>query len=341
LSSGDEPVHPEAYIVLSRALVRFAFMSAPEALSRREADRAAILFAEAHAPHAPADWLIVRSPRGYGVWWWDPARVTNLAPEGWRYDRRRVAPETTLQPAGEGLRQAACIDGFEAQAWTDGSLVQSVWRRRAFTTDQWDQFVNALEAIAPDASIRLPPPEHLDDLPLDAAWRQKRVDLLPVMQRVETRIWQATAAVGLAAVGLLGTAGHAEWDRASAAKRLAVLESAQDDVAPTQRARADLETLQMLDGLQDSPSPVIALAELHRVAARTRASPAGWAINTDEMRVELSLGEAASVETVAAEFEESVWFTDVAPQLASERRTVVLSARLTNPSNNQAQAGRQ
>lgn len=158
-------------LVLSRALCRYKFFRPQSGLRGGRLASAARTFAQAHAPFERSGSLLMRTPVGVGVWWWDEARVAAAC--GGKLPRV-AAPETVLRASGDGWRIIKCEEGFEAQYWEAGALLGSSWRRAEFTPEQWTAFALGLEAPSfppPD----MPPAPEEARLSWGGNWRRNQI----------------------------------------------------------------------------------------------------------------------------------------------------------------------
>ncbi len=180
-----------ARAVLSRGLCRFEFLPPASGVSGSAAQLGCRVAAETRAPFAESGGLVTLGAEGFGAWRWDAKLVRERLGDAWPYDLLRIVPESRLlYPVGDGLRQLATLDGFEAQFWENGTLIASSWRRRAFTQDQWDAFVRTSRAPAAlqDASV----PE-----PIPAELRLNKAATVPRLRDASDR-WNSVERAGIA-----------------------------------------------------------------------------------------------------------------------------------------------
>lgn len=315
------PVEPRraGTLALSRALCRFHFFPTPAGLSRRRAAAAARLFAEAHAPFSACDHALFRRPGGVAIWWWDAERVEALAGHAWRYDAGRLVPETLLQPAGDGWRQAATAEGFEAQFWRDGVLRASTWRRRPFTPEQWAAFALSVDEPAPP----LPPPQ---SLPL-GAWREAR--LSPPWGWPQATRWASAAGAAALATSACFAVQAAWYDRrrADALAAADASRTAADHDPGARRAQAELSLVRAFQARSGRSAALTSAAEGLEVFAAFGARPIRWSADGAEFRAEL-LGPADELplRDLAAALEERPAFRNVTAEVSDH--LVVVSAEL-------------
>src|SRR5262249_48435364 len=94
-------------VLLSRGLARYQFVPRAPGLSAGQADKSVMLLAESRSPFPDGDTLIQRNVLGYGVWWWDAARVRQLLADKGEYDKSRMIPESLVFNVGSGWRQVS------------------------------------------------------------------------------------------------------------------------------------------------------------------------------------------------------------------------------------------
>jgi hypothetical protein len=143
-----------AMVLLSRALCRFHFLPKPPGLTKREAEGAAFLHAEAHAPFVTSHSAIFSGPSGHAIWWWDGARIRDLMGEGAPYRHDLVAPESVAHGSGDAWRHVRTADGFEAQYREGATLRASRWRDLCRMPDNAGAYNSAAGTISDVAAQR-------------------------------------------------------------------------------------------------------------------------------------------------------------------------------------------
>lgn len=300
-------------IIVSRALLRYHFLTQPEGVSARQSDKAAIVFAEAHAPFSRADFVVVRAVRGHGVWWWDSDRVSELIGSVTTYDKDGMIPESVLYDLGTSWRLVNNREGFEAQYWRDMTLVASTWRRRPFTAEQWQAFLAPLDGQ--ESAPSEPPPQvepkiisgNLKRLPL-----VRRTDLLPVIEA-----WMWAAAVVLACVASWFGAQWFQFDQSSTANRIELTKIAerQGTAASLNQLRPDQQTLALMVAESDRPNPLLVGAEVVATASSLGIVPTRWEVEEGKLRFEMAASDRGSSEQLAGFLERHPWISNVRPQL--------------------------
>ena len=296
-ADGAEAVRPPgASLVLSRALCRFKLFRAPEGLSQAQLARAARTFSQAHAPFAETGALLLRSPHGVGIWYWDNARVASGGPL-----TRVVVPETLLRASGDGWRVIACVEGFEAQYWEAGALLASSWRRTRFSDEQWAAFALGVDkpAIepgdAPPAAIEAP-------LQVDAPWRRNQIRE-PLSWREGENIL-LTAALCMAALAAF-FCGHAlRYEGAARAdeRRAAALEARMQADPALLRVRERTSLLSEFNAVAGGGDVLGAVADAFGVLEQFAQQPESWSVDQSEFRatINISAAEAPLREIVTA-----------------------------------------
>lgn len=233
----------------------------------------------------------------------------------WSYRTDKVVPETLLQSPGKQFRQIQLRDGYEAQFWDlDGTLVQSSWRRNAFTVAQWTAFVRAADptlradSIAPP--IASPLPMALSGAarisrgvaPRDAWQQLERGTLLAIIFCVLTSVALAGRAIGYA--------GVADFEAAEAVG----LEAPRATAVGQGDAGLEIALAKRFSDLQSRPSPLLAAAEIHQLLAKRAAKVIEFSIDNDQLEVQLQPPQDSSLKDIASDVEASPLFAGVDPE---------------------------
>lgn len=304
--------------MLSRALCRFRLFRAPAALTRTQIARAARTFAAAHAPFVDTGSLVLRSPHGAEIWYWDKSELPAGAASG--------APESVLRAPGDGWRIVACEEGFEAQYWERGGLLASTWRRQAFTPEQWAAFVMGVEGAERDAPNAPPPPEQVR-LQLGARWRGRQIKAPPTWRDGE--LYALTA--GLCAAALtaffVGQALHADLRARGYAARLAALEQRVASDPRLERVREHMAVLRGYNGVGGGADVLSAAADAFAVFGQFGLEVNSWRIDARSFHATLnaSMMDLPLREIVAA-LEATPLLCGVEPNLSSQQGMVELMA---------------
>jgi hypothetical protein len=232
--------------VLSRALCRFERFRPPQDLSRKDQALAARLKAEEASPFADGAATLFRHKDEIAIWHWDRGVVSALVP-GFDWDRGIVAPETVLREPGEGWRLIACLDGFEAQYWEEGSLRASSWKRETFSLAQWQAFAFGVGETRTPAPLE-PPSVEFAPMHADGAWR-KQLIAAPFSWRDAERSALLVAAAGVLAASLWAGYGARSASDASASRALIAASAA--DVAKAGDVRRQEDLLKTFNEIVD------------------------------------------------------------------------------------------
>ena len=291
-------------LVVSRGFCHHALFSPPAGLSRRLVVRAARMQAEAHCPFADGDWLLSPAANGVAIWWWDASRVRTAIGDRWAYDARRIVPETTLEPPGEGWRQMTTVDGFDMQYWSAGVLRSSHWRRHAFDAPAWNALAFGLAGAAPlpetipeAVGLKLAEPARLPPAPpRDWGWADATRGALA-----------ASAAALLIASWFSGRA--IAVDRATQAVTADAGAVFTTGAPAGHRIEARLATIRTIAAMSSRPDPLPALAAAFAVLDRSGATARSWRIDRDGVRIVVAA--PGTGRAIAAGLERLPAFTEV------------------------------
>lgn len=306
--------------VLSRGLCRFRLFRAPVGLSRAQIARAARTFAEAHAPFEDSGILVLRSPLGAEIWYWDRAVVGD----------HRAVPESVLRPDGQGWRVLACDEGFEAQYWDEGGLVASTWRRGAFGRDQWAAFVLGVDQVTTDAPDAPPEVEHIG-LALGRSWRAREIKPPPTWREAE----QGALTLGLCASALalffVGQALHADF--ASNAVKIQAAAAEQRIGADPRLTRVREHTALLRDyaDAMSGADVLAAAAQAFEVFKQFNVEVSEWRVDQRNFRATLNASMAdVPLREIVAALEASSLLCRVEPNLSSAEGSLELTATLSS-----------
>lgn len=317
---------PSGPVVLSRALCRYRHFRAPPGLSKRQTASAARTYAQAHAPFDNAGSMLLRTPLGVGIWYWDQNRVAAAyAPA----PPRTLVPESLLRGRGEGWRILTCDEGVEAQYWEEGALLASSWRRTSFTREQWAAFALGVEAPA----IRPPnePPPAVDE-PLHDGGQWRR-DLIgePLSWR-HGEVAFGTVALCALALAAFFTGQALRYGGAARADTVAVaaLEADMSADQAQQRVRERLALLGAYDSVHAGADVLSASAEAMAAFAQFGLEPQGWSVSGEGFSATLAGGVAeVPVREIVAALDAAPSLCAAAPEF--REGAVEFRARVTSP----------
>lgn len=300
-------------LVLSRALCRFRFYRAPQALSGSQLAKAARVYAEVHAPFANTGTLILRAAGGAGIWYWDRSKLSDHEP------LREVSPESVWRNAGDGWRVIACVEGYEAQYWEGGSLRASTWRRQQFSAAQWTAF-----ALGVDDAVLAPPsePPAAEASALDnGSWRGKVVK--PPLGWRDAERAAVSVAICAAAVAALFV-GQALRSSQIAQRETARAEAIEQTLREDQDVARAMDQRRLLRDYATAtqrPQVLAAVAEAHAVLSQFGVRASTWRASDEGLSliVDASISDAPVRDIVAA-MEEAPHLCGALPEIAGSGR---------------------
>lgn len=318
-------------LALSRALCRFHAFRAPAGLSFRQLAHAARLEAEAHAPFLATGSLILRSPEGAAIWFWDKDQVADLLRGQLTGVEIGITPESVHATPGEGWRMVETLEGFEAQYWRESALLASTWRRRAFTTDQWTAFVLGADcATSPapksaPAAMKAPYQPHQD-------WRRWRIDS-PLgwsdAERAGTGVAFCAAGVAVFLAGQALRFEHLARTDAAASSRIAAAASAD---AEALQAMTRLGLIQAYQNEMAAPDVLAAAAQAFEVLSRFDLEAADWSIDQTSFHVRLDYPAAdVPVRDVLTALEAAPMLRNAEPEFGARDAGVAIATELDLP----------
>ncbi|MEI9964245.1 MAG: hypothetical protein WDM92_05675 [Caulobacteraceae bacterium] len=311
-------------VVLARELCSFEFYT-PSAGVGVAGLAAARLHARSAAPFGNAGWLVRRGGGGYGVWWWDKARI-----DPWLQDRFgqapvQVFPETLAQQPGDGWRIVRSGQGFEAQHWKDGALVSSAWQRRPFDAESWTAFAR-MQRNPAEPPPDLPPPATRSPLTGAPSAAFELEALSP-----ET-IPRVAALAGVIAVVALTTFWMGQGLRlralAEADGREAARLRASSPASSTSQDRSAALRIAAFRRLSDRPDMLAALGTALGIARLYGAEPESFDIDSASLTLTMPYSAMSSIDRIAAEMEASRQFADPRPTTDPATGTIQLRMRL-------------
>lgn len=254
-------------------------------------------------------------------------------------------PETLARvPIAAGVRLVQALDGYEAQAWTDGVLRATRWWATRPSAEAWTQFLR--QAGWSDE------PSQTETEPQQPAWKKPAALPMPPGKLEQAGQGQESRLVGLLFLVLLGLGAASArdlWDsdqaRSQARQDLVQMKL---DVAPVLAARekalAAADKGAALMARLQGPLPLEVLEELLRLLP-----PAGlireFELQGQEVRVLVDLPADVPRSKVITDLESGGWFVGVAEVRDGQPRAGVdLQMKLASavpPQRGNADAGLQ
>lgn len=287
------------------------------------------MLAESRAPFARSDSAVISYKNGHGIWWWDADRIAAAVEPQSRYRLEKVVPESLLQPVGHGLRQLELRDGFEAQAWREGALVLSSWRRTRFSAGQWSAFARAADPNFGAQDLEPPAPLSLPHANAGSSRLTRSVARDPWEQfgraaglAILFFLFAAAALAGRA----IGYAGLADAETGAAASLAA-------PVVTTAQGESGLEAsvAQQFIELHNTPSPIAAIAEIHQLLAKRNAPIIEFSVEKGRLEVQLQPPAETSLKAIASDVEASPIFAGVDPEFDNATGLGRIVAALCRP----------
>lgn len=305
-------------LLLDRRLCVFERFVSP--MTGTAARAAARLYARTSAPFMTADFVLTPGLGGFGIWWWDAAKVGEaLATHNIRPSA--VLPETLAQPPGEGWRQVRLASGYEAQHWVQGVLVDSLWRPARLSESDWRAFTRVASELGDPAPILPPAPVPLPVIGhprlLGHAirrWDMRRLALIGAAL--------ATLSVGGMFAGQALTLNReAERLEGESAAILAALPSEDEG------RRERLARIQDYHAQLEQPDAAASLAVAIGVLQLYGITPSSFRADHEQVRLTLPYTAADLAGEVAYALADAGGFSEVEIASADSRRNLVLEMR--------------
>lgn len=325
---------PGQQLYLSRARCRFRLFRAPAGLSHQQLTRAARTYAQAHAPFENSGSLLLRTPQGAEIWYWDCSQLPAAM------QAKVAGPESLGWAPGEGWRVVECVEGFEAQYWEQGGLVASTWRRNPFTQEQWAAF--ALGVDAGTGAPNVAPPALKAAMADWASWR-KRLIKAPLSWRDAEIASLTTSLCALAlAFFFVGQATHDAARADANTQAIAALEQRIEADTRLVRVRERLDLLRAFNAASHDADVLGVAADALTVFNQFGLDVSAWQSEEGAFRASIngSMSELPLREIVAA-LEATPRLCGVEPNLSSEAGIVEIVAAIETPGAVCANAGRE
>ena len=314
-------------VLVQRGMCRFEYFPAPLGLGNGAAERAALLAAEARAPYARPGYVVIRGILGYGLWWWDEARLLESLPSRSRRDGIQILPESLIYGVDEGVRILRLSEGFEAQCWNDATLVASTWRRGEFDARTWAVFLASSPYEEAHGGRGLPAPQSpkAQVRKLEKFVVRPRV---PVWSQLQRAAYLVCALLLLPTVFFAGEAARYESIRRADAAATAELTALSDSTGVSGKGSlaSDLELLNELAARADENPTITALAAATAILDTFDLDFESTTIENGNVQIELIGLSSSQLEPLAAALEADNLFGSVRPQLDSATGKVVITA---------------
>lgn len=133
------------YVVLSRAMVSHAFLTAPPGANRDDLEAAAASLVSSFGVYdEPGQAMEPIDQNRWRVWYWDARHVRRrLEESGMVVDRLEVVPEPLVAASDDTVELVEHSDCFEGRAWKDTGLATTLWWSTRPSEAQWLQFLRS------------------------------------------------------------------------------------------------------------------------------------------------------------------------------------------------------
>lgn len=255
---------------------------------------------------------------------WDELQATRALQEAGVAEESAIwVPELLLAPpeAADEVRLLEGLDGFEAQAWQSGVLIQSRWWPASPDAKAWAEFSRLLPDALPGADLR-PEPRALAAA-VSGAWIQLRS---PDDDGAQTRRLERWVLAGLGLALVVGSVPvlRDQWSlrqqRQELKDRLAQQRADQAPaLARQQRALGLLQELKVLERDLRGPQPLQVLAHLAEVLPTEGVLLREMDLEGRRLRLVFELNPGVSRGTLVARLQRGAWFAEVLEQPAVPR----------------------
>lgn len=318
------PPFSGALVVLARERCVFERLATAKGLNGRAAVAAARLHAQTAAPFQKSGAAITHHGATFGVWWWDAAWVAERLQAAGLDPAAKVLPEPMARASGEGWRVAKASSGYEAQLWRGGFLVADLWKKRAFDTPGWIDFVRVQpdQAGAENASLSAFDPPYT----LRSPYRRTLVsDWTPERTGQVAAVGVALALIAVAGF-FLGQAVGLNRSAKSIEAQAAVLKA---KLPKQQAAQGSVADLIALKTVLEAPDSLAMLQEAEAVVGPHGFRPLGFSSDGKKVRLALPIEAKDQVSVIAASLEASPYFEDVRPSLDREKSRLIVEMTAT------------
>ena len=317
--------------VLARSLCLYARFTVPKDLTPAKREAALRLKILEWSPYATPGMLIDWAETEAGVWIWDQAKVDEaIRAQGLDPKRVAVLPETALaEPAENGARIVASIEGLEGQAWREGQLIASRWWQELPAPEEWRRFQRA--AALPPGMQSAQPPEP-ETVPFrDAPWpRTRRRWLAMVQDAGRTRL--AVAAMVVLALPLAYESAalvRLTLKTASVERSLADLRRQADPVIRARlAAQTAMECVRQLLALDPYPDQLALLAKIGGQLPPNGTTLGDWSFQNGELRFTVQHQNPLDSSQYVRLFEALNMFERVRAEPQGDGKVLVIQAKL-------------
>jgi hypothetical protein len=305
--------------ILGRSLCHYSSFVLPAGLSQVKREAALRLKVLEWSPFQDPGMLVDWHADRAGVWVWDRQAIDDAIRAAGETPRRiRVLPDSTIvEPATDGVRLVAGLEGLEGQVWRNETLIASRWWPSSPNGSEWLRFQRA--ASVHGEEIRAQPPAPVTPEVRAVPWvRSAGLGLARIYEIGPVRLAAAAGTVlllpilyhGATLAKVVGAAGRAE----------AELVRAREDAAPVAIARgAALADLDCVDAL------------LARVGGQLPANGTAlgdWTFQNGDLRFTLTNQAPLDASFFVRLFEASHLFERVTAEPSGDGRLLTVVAKV-------------
>lgn len=316
--------------VPQRRSIKHTVFNIPEQLTGRKRRSALQLKIDAWSPFKSTAYAVAWSKNSASVYAWDSETLTEHIKElGHDPSACDVLPETFIrQPHTHGLRLVKCVDGFEAQTWTEGFLESTRWWANEPPPHEWSLFSRTAGILS---SSNAPVAQDPDWLLFP--WNGEAVGNNIRLQFLKNDRFIAAGCAILLAPCVYFTA---EWATFSVmtARTATTIETIEEETRSVRedrsRALSALETAEDLVSLDPFPRQIEIVSRAHHLLSPHTVTLANW--DYDEGILEFGVLSDTDIDSrvFITAFENDPMFSDVGASTVGQR--LVLRMNVYKPS---------
>jgi hypothetical protein len=318
--------------VLSRSVTRHQIVSVPATLPENKRRAAIELQVRKAFPFRNPDFALMWQGQEASVYAWERGMVSD-AQAGKGIPRGSdVVPETLMRQPGEnGPRLVKCLEGYEAQYWTNGFLKASRWWPTLPTSVDWARFERSsgLPALTPDSC-----PSPVELAMLERPWTEGAFSISDWSSLLKSRNVVAALATAAICPFIFFGVQYAVLSAAEARARaeLADLDSKNKSVrVDRSEAYANLEAIEDYLRLDEFPPQAEVLTKAITMLAQSGAPKIlSWGFDRGNLELILRSGPNLDATAYITLFERDDYFENVSGTLTGQERDLQLRMTLTS-----------
>ncbi|WP_426041895.1 hypothetical protein [Brevundimonas sp. TWP2-3-4b1] len=327
-----EEVHPGTalgrlrprVLLLGRELCTFFWFDAG-AMSPRRRRQAARLHARIASPYLVSGGTIVKAGAGFGVWWWDLARIQPWLQDQYGTRRPVIRPETLAQPPGRDWRILKLDHGYELQWWQAGALMASAWRAIRPDATSWSGFARLQRGAEDSGSVPV-----VEQVPI-ALNSEAFVLSGAEITREQAVLATAGGFAMIAMIMALFWAGQALQLRSDADKleiQAATLGAGASRPQALQVFENDRRRMAAFQEIEQRTNPISSVGAALAVLAIHDLQPTQIEATVDSLTLTLPYAASRQSDELVEEFEASGYFYDVQPAIQSPAAALKITMKV-------------